>query len=95
MKIGETIKYLRQEKGFKQMDFANKSEISQTYLSQIEADKKEPTIGCLEKLSTVLNIPLAVIFFLSLDQNMVAEEKRELYQRLIPTVKNIVKEIYM
>ncbi len=95
MEIGATIKHLRQEKGIKQVELANQSQISQTYLSQIEKGLKTPKLDVLEKISKVLNIPLPILSFLSLDKDMIAEEKRELYDKMMPPVKNIVKELFM
>lgn len=94
MNIGETIKILRKEKNIKQLDLAESSGISQTYLSQIEKGTKTPTIDVLEKISTNLGLPYPVLSFLSLDTNSISAEKKEIYNRFEPVISGLIKEIF-
>ena len=68
MKIGNTIKKLRKSKGMNQSEFAEKCDITQAYLSQIENNKREISITCLKNISDFLEIPASVILFLSIDK---------------------------
>nr|WP_321451465.1 helix-turn-helix transcriptional regulator [uncultured Carboxylicivirga sp.] len=95
MKIGNSIKELRKEKGVKQIDLAQLSGISQTYLSQIEKGLKKPKLDALEKISKALDIPLPVLSFLALEEDMVSVEKREMYNKMMPTITSIVKDVFM
>jgi len=95
MKVGATIKKLRKEKGFRQIDFADKCSISQTYLSQIENDERNPTIDVLERISNVLEIPYPVLSFLSLTIESVPEERREVYQRMERVMFGLVEDVFL
>lgn len=94
MNLGIAIKSYRQEKGIKQNTLAEKSGISQTYLSQIENNVKEPNISTLKVICDNLQIPLPVLFFLSLDVDDVKPEKRNAYNHLAPSIKSMITTFF-
>ena len=95
MKIGATIKRLRKEKGIRQTDFAKQCRISQTYLSQLENDNRNPTVDVLERISKALNIPYPVLSFLSLTEETVPEEKREVYKKMEKVMFGLVEDVFL
>ena len=95
MKIGATIKRLRKEKGIRQIDFAKQCRISQTYLSQLENDNRNPTVDVLERISKALNIPYPVLSFLSLTEETVPEEKREVYKKMEKVMFGLVEDVFL
>ena len=56
------IKILRKSRGVSQEDLAKQSEITRTYLTQIENGKVNPSIGKIKKISENLNISLCEMF---------------------------------
>ena len=54
MAIGKKIKALRLEKGLKQFELAKKAGISNTYLSDIEIGRTNPSLKTLEKIANAL-----------------------------------------
>ncbi|PZR02458.1 MAG: transcriptional regulator [Flavobacterium psychrophilum] len=94
MNLGNTIKDIRKHKGYTQGDFAMECGITQTYLSQIENNQKEPNLSVLKKISEKLVVPLPILFFLSITEEDVQQEKREMFNTISPTVKNIINEIF-
>jgi transcriptional regulator with XRE-family HTH domain len=50
------IKEVRVEKGFSQSDLANKAKMSQSYLSELESNKKSPTLRQLCKIADALDV---------------------------------------
>lgn len=60
--LGSKIKILRKSRGVSQEDLANQSEITRTYLTQIENGKVNPSIGKIKKISENLNISLCEMF---------------------------------
>ena len=58
MLIGENIKQLRKSKGLTQESFANETGISRSYLSDLENNRKSPTIETLEKIARKMNTSL-------------------------------------
>ncbi len=94
MNLGTTIKNIRKQKGFTQVDFANKCGITQTYLSQIENNLKEPNLSTLKSISLNLSLPLPIIFFLSMDEEDVSPQKRDAFNFVNPSIKSLVNEFF-
>jgi len=95
MDIGTTIKKLRKKKGIQQNKLAERSGISQTYLSQIENGSRSATIDTLEKICGVLNVPLSILSFLALNVESIAPNKRDAYLRIEPAIKAMVEEFFL
>lgn len=93
MNLGNTIKSIRKQKGIKQNSFAELCDISQTYLSQIENNQKEPNISTLKSICTNLKVSLPILFFLSLDENDIPAKKKHAFAILSPTVKTLINEL--
>jgi transcriptional regulator with XRE-family HTH domain len=94
MDLGKAIKDIRIQKGIKQNVFAKKCRITQTYLSQIESNAKEPHISVLKKIADNLDVPLPILFFLSLSKEDIKPEKRKAYDMLAPSVKSLINEFF-
>jgi len=94
MDLGITIKNLRIQKGIKQNLLAEQCNISQTYLSQLENNVKEPNISTLRLISEKLGLPLPILFFLSLDDKDIKPEKRTAYDFLAPSIKAMISEFF-
>lgn len=63
--MGETLKLLRIFFGYKSVEMAKKLNISQSFLSEVENCKKNPTLELLNQYSKVLNIKVSTIVLLS------------------------------
>ncbi len=61
-KLGRKIKLMREDSGFSQEKFAQKIEINQSYLSEIETGKGNPTIIYLKKISEALDTDIQELF---------------------------------
>lgn len=94
MNLGGTIKSLREKKGIKQKDLAESSKISATYLSQIENNAKEPNTSTIKSICEVLDIPLPVLYFLSIDDSDVVPSKKKAFDTLLPSIKSMVNEFF-
>ena len=62
MTLGAAIKRLRAAAGWSQKDFAEQLEISPSYLSLIEADRREPTIPLVRRMAEKLGVPAVILF---------------------------------
>lgn len=94
MDLGRTIKNIRKQKGQTQSVFASSCGISQTYLSQIESNQREPNLSTLKVISNELNVPLPILFFLSLNIDDIQQNKREAFEIISPSVKSLVNEFF-
>lgn len=95
MNIGNAIKGLRKQKGFKQNVFAEMCGLSQSYLSLIEKGKKEPTLNLLKRISSTLSMPLPILIFLSIDMDDVADSKKDAFKLLEPTIKGLINDVFI
>lgn len=61
MLLGKVLKHIRVFHHHNQVELAEILHVSRSYISEIEADKKIPTIEFLQKYSEVFDIPLSNI----------------------------------
>ena len=94
MDLGTTIRNIRKQKGQTQSEFAAKCNISQTYLSLIEHNQKEPNLSTLKSISEQFSVPLPILFFLSLTDEDVQPNKRKAFDIVSPSVKSLVNEFF-
>lgn len=94
MNLGNVIKNIRKQKGQTQGQFALSCGITQTYLSQIEGNLKDPNLSTLRSISEHLEVPLPILFFLSMTTDDVQPNKREAFQIVSPSVKSLVNEFF-
>lgn len=93
MKLGMTIASLRRQKGWKQQDLAEELGISPSYLSQVEHERKEPSLSLLRGISNTLEVPLPFLFFMSLSRDDIPERKREAYDILSPVAHSLIQSV--
>lgn len=93
MNLGTAIKTIRKQKGIRQINFAEMCDITQAYLSQIENNLKEPNISTLKKISENLNIPLPILFFMSLEIDDLEPGKKDAFKVIEPTFKTLLEQI--
>ncbi|MEO7046583.1 MAG: helix-turn-helix transcriptional regulator [Ferruginibacter sp.] len=94
MNIGNALKEARKNKGYNQVEASIKIGISQTYLSQIEGDKKKASADMIEAICKVYNIPVQVIIWKSVDEKLVAPNKRKSFKELKPLIDNLINQIF-
>jgi transcriptional regulator with XRE-family HTH domain len=94
MDLGTVIKNIRKQKGQTQCEFASTCGITQTYLSQIEGNLKEPNLSTLKLISEKLDMPLPILFFLSMTKEDVQPNKRKAFEIVSPSVKSLVNEFF-
>jgi len=85
MEIGKIIAELRESRGLSMRKLAEKSGISQSFISKIEAGEKQPTIDSLLKISTGLGISLIEL----LGGNRIAESLPPDLQDLLTSARNL------
>lgn len=77
-----------------QTEFSSLCGITQTYLSQIEGNLKEPNLSTLKTISEKLDMPLPILFFLSMTEEDVKPSKRNAFKIVSPSVKSLVNEFF-
>ncbi len=94
MNIGEVIKLMRKKRGFTQTRFAQMCDLSQTSLSLIEAGRTQPHPNTLKVIADKLQIPAALLYFISVGEEDIPEKKREAYKTLGPAIKALVLQLF-
>ena len=61
MLLGKILKHIRVFGHYTQSELAEKIDISSSYISEIETNKKIPTIDILQKYSNSFDIPISAI----------------------------------
>ena len=59
--IGEALRLLRIFNGYKSVELAKKLEISQSYVSEIENNKKQPTMEILDKYANIFDMKKSIL----------------------------------
>ena len=62
MKIGQTVRDIRKNKGKTIKDIAAESGIAPSLISQIENDKANPSLSTLISIAAALNVPIMTFF---------------------------------
>lgn len=78
MKFGDTLKSLRKLKLYTLKDLHIKTGLSISYLSLLEQGKRSPSLESLTKIANGINIPVAVIVFLSASKADLEDESDSL-----------------
>lgn len=61
MQYGKVIKLLRVSNSISQISLAKKLGVSRSYLSQVENNRKLPSLPLLKEVSSIFQIPLALL----------------------------------
>lgn len=94
MTVGEVIKLLIKKKGITQVELAQKIGKSRTAVSQIINGVYNPNQETLESIARVIEIPIPIIYFLSMSEDDIPAEKKQLYKMLSPLIENFLFEIF-
>ena len=94
MQIGEVIKMLIKSRGLSQLEVAKEIGKSPTALSQIINGVYKPQTDTLESLSKLLKVPVPVIHFLSIDEEDVPAENRQLFRTLAPSMERYLIDVF-
>jgi len=96
MNIGKVICDIRTKKGFRQGEFAKMVGLSSTYMSQIEANKKMPSMEVIEKIAFALSMPSYYLLFMGLEiERDIPRDKRLMYRQLRPAVAGLIEGIFL
>lgn len=94
MSLGNSIKTLRKNRGLKQFELSKKIGMDTPYLSLIENNKVEPSMKMLRKIASELETDVSVIFLMSIKRENVADNKKEHYDMVMPTIKELILSLF-
>lgn len=94
MNIGTAIKELRKKKKLSQVELAELCDMTQTSLSQIESGSRKPNSETMKKLTTFFNVPEILIYMLATELSDIPEAKRDMFQKVYPSLRNMLVSIF-
>ena len=60
--LGIALKRVRNKKGIKQVELADTVGVNRSYISELEAGKRNPTVETLVLICTALEVPISKVF---------------------------------
>jgi transcriptional regulator with XRE-family HTH domain len=90
MNLGQAIKMCRIRRGVSQEELARRAGYSDSYISFLEQNARDPTISALSGIARALDVPLVILFFLAaeadelngLDKALTADIARAAFEAL-------------
>jgi len=93
MNIGLAIKSIRKKLSITQYELAEKCDLSQTSLSQIETGVKRPSQRTITKVCMVLDIPESIIYIVAMQEADVPPSKKGVYELVYPSIKSLALQM--
>jgi len=90
MTLGGVIRTLRHSAGLSQKEFARRLDISPSYLSLIEGDKREASLPLLRSMAGALGAPATILFAAALGSQLAEQGKTDeltIIERLVEAVR--------
>ena len=95
MNYGTIIKHIRKDiLNLNQNEFAENIGITQTYLSQLEGNKKTPSTQVLENISSQSKYPMSVLLWLSMTEEDVPKSRVEFFRAIKTSCDNLIKSFF-
>lgn len=91
MKLGTIIKKYREARKLTQPNLSQLINVTPTYLSAVENNRKEPSIKLISDISRVLNVPKEMLFWEAITINDKMNDKDK---KIVNAAKNIVNNFY-
>jgi transcriptional regulator with XRE-family HTH domain len=75
--LGERLRQLRGERGFRQRQLAEKTGLTPSLVSQIESGRLTPSLHTVAKIATALGVPIATLFDAEPSHHIQVTRKKE------------------
>jgi len=92
--LGKVIKDLRQRTLATQEEFAKKVGITPQSLSRIEGCRAKPGNITLAKIARELKVPIEVLHFMALNEDLVPERNKDTFREMKKTLDTITLSIW-
>ena len=93
--MGEALRLLRIFNGYKSAELAKKLELSQSYVSELENGKKQPTMEVLDKYAKVFEMKKSTLMLLaeSLEGEEIKNDKKQRIARAGMKLLKILEKV--
>ena len=93
MNIGHALKMCRSAKRLSLDALAERTLLSQSYLSMIESNKREPTLSTIGKIAKALEVPVPIVMFLAAEKDDLKGFDIETSSRLSIAAMNVIRAL--
>ena len=92
--LGEALRLIRVFHDKSQKQLAEEFEVAQSYISELEKGKKQPTLSMLEKYSRYFDIPGSSILFFSesIERGKFSERARAIVSKKVLRILDFIAE---
>lgn len=90
MQIGQAIKQIRKHKKMLQAQLSEKTGISHNSICSFEKGNTVPHAKNFDKICKALKVSKSAVYFLCIDEQDIAPEKRESFQVLHTALKQLI-----
>lgn len=90
MNLGQGIRRARKKSNLNQNRFSKVIGISQTFLSQIENNKKTPSVDVLNRIAEYFKCPLPILLWFTLEEADIDKSKVEYYRAFKKPVDELI-----
>ena len=96
MNLGQSLKYFRKRSNLKQEEVCIKANVGIAHLSQVEKNRKDPSISLLRHLAQIYQVPLPLIWFYALDGKDIPNDNLSAYhfKLLKPTIELLINNCF-
>lgn len=88
--LGSAVRELRHSAGLSQRELAELVGIQHTYLSHIEANRREPTLRVLRQIAAALRLPPSLLISVALMVDL-PEADRAVYELVLTSLLNLTQ----
>jgi len=92
MNIGEAIKFCRSRRKLTQAELAKRSDVSVSYLSMLEKDKRDPSLKTIEKIAGGLGIPASLLVLIAVDPRELEPIDQAVAEKISHIAMNLLRE---
>ena len=93
MNIGHALKLCRSARRISLDALAERTLLSQSYLSMIESNKREPTLSTIGKIAKALEVPVPIVMFLAAEKDDLKGFDIETSSRLSIAAMNVIRAL--
>lgn len=93
MNIGYAIKTVRKSLRLNQGGLAKRTGLAQSYFSQVEKNRKVPSVKSITAIAKALEVPACLIYMLGMEASDIQPERKFMYDALWPTIEKMTLEI--
>ncbi len=91
MNIGEAVKVLRKKRGVTQQELAERSGVTQGFLSLVERGERKPAITFIDQVSRALKVPPQLILLLACEQHPRARRYARPLRRITSALDELLR----